>query len=418
VQEHPVFRRSLAALAFAAGLPPGLMAHPHPGDDEPLVPAHAATAPALTRAFDAAWRRSVEAVLATGRLTRAEAEREAAERWLAGAPSLELDHRRGTGSFAGGLRESEASLVFPMQWAGQRGARSAAAAAHIEWSEAALHAARWRLGGEVRESAWAVAIAHAEEAALRSHAESLGTLHADVERRVAAGDLARSDALAARAEWLAALSAATEARARREAAESRWTLLAGIPAPHDPSEPDAMASLEHPAVELARRVRERAERQRDQARALRRDPLELALRMRTERAAPELPSQNAVGLGVRIPLGDTPSQGPKDAAAAAELDAARAEEEAAIRRVKSEIEAAERGLTTARERVETERTRLALLREREALLDKSFRMGETALPELLRARSSHAQGEAAVARQTAEAGLARARLLQARGRLP
>ena len=60
----------------------------------------------------------------------------------------------------------------------------------------------------------------------------------------------------------------------------------------------------------------------------------------------------------------------------------------------------------------------AWLRERATLIDKSFRAGETPLPELLRALNTAAQAESAVARQTAALGLARARLQQSLGILP
>ena len=62
--------------------------------------------------------------------------------------------------------------------------------------------------------------------------------------------------------------------------------------------------------------------------------------------------------------------------------------------------------------------RATLLRQRAQLLDKSFRAGETALPELLLAVQAAAQAEAVLTRQQAALGLAHARLLQASGVLP
>ena len=53
-----------------------------------------------------------------------------------------------------------------------------------------------------------------------------------------------------------------------------------------------------------------------------------------------------------------------------------------------------------------------------SLIDKSFRAGETPLPDLLRALAAAAQADSAVARQTAALGLARARLQQTLGLLP
>ena len=72
----------------------------------------------------------------------------------------------------------------------------------------------------------------------------------------------------------------------------------------------------------------------------------------------------------------------------------------------------------AEEQVRAEATRAELLRERATLIEKSFRAGEGALPELLRASAAAAQAEAALAGQRAALGLARARLNQINGRLP
>ena len=72
----------------------------------------------------------------------------------------------------------------------------------------------------------------------------------------------------------------------------------------------------------------------------------------------------------------------------------------------------------AQVQLDAEAARTRLLRERAILIDKSFRAGETPLPDLLRALSAAAQADSAVARQTAALGLARARLQQALGLLP
>ena len=57
----------------------------------------------------------------------------------------------------------------------------------------------------------------------------LGQLTQDVERRVRAGDLAPSDALATRSEWLAAQSQASVARQALGIQQTHWQLLTGLP---------------------------------------------------------------------------------------------------------------------------------------------------------------------------------------------
>ena len=68
--------------------------------------------------------------------------------------------------------------------------------------------------------------------------------------------------------------------------------------------------------------------------------------------------------------------------------------------------------------LEAERQRSALLRERATLIDRSFKAGETPLPELLRALAAATQADTSFARQQVAVGLARARLQQSLGILP
>jgi outer membrane protein TolC len=58
------------------------------------------------------------------------------------------------------------------------------------------------------------------------------------------------------------------------------------------------------------------------------------------------------------------------------------------------------------------------LRERADLIGRSFDVGETPLPDLLRALAAAAEADAALAHHSAALGLARARLQQALGLLP
>lgn len=406
--------RLLAACATA--WLPWAGAHPHPGledhPQEPYVP------PALTRAFDSAWKISPESVQAEGLMLRAEAERDVAGSLLAGSPALELDHREARPSGGGTARESEAALVLPLWMPGQKRVRGAAADADAAFAEASLHAARLRVAGEVREAAWQLLAAEAEETAARSHLDGLRELAADVDRRVAAGDLARSDAMAATGEMLAARAAQQEAKSRVEAARARWTLLTSLPTIADANELEREPSGEHPAWVQARGATERAQRQLDYVKASRREPPELSLRARRDTPEANLPAVNGIGVGLRIPFGSVVRNAPRDAEAVAALDNARAEERRAAARIDSDQRFARQSLDTAKQRLEALQSRSGLLRERATLIDRSYRAGETALPELLRARDAAAQAQSAASRQLAETGLARARLLQALGILP
>jgi outer membrane protein TolC len=123
-------------------------------------------------------------------------------------------------------------------------------------------------------------------------------------------------------------------------------------------------------------------------------------------------------VGLRLPFGTDDRNRPLEAAALANLDIAQTHEQRLRERLESELSVAQDAERSAQAQLDAETARALLLRERATLIDKSFRAGETPLPELLRALSNAAQAESAVARQTAALGLARARLQQSFGILP
>lgn len=385
-----------------------------------LVPCAAwAQSGSLAAAVEAAWTRSVQATSAAGQLSLAAAQESASNVLWAAPPSVELSYRSDRLQENLGRSESEVGVAWPLLMPGQRDARQAAAQAERQVAEATMAAARLRIAGEVREAAWTF-VAREEEASVAvRHERNLRALSDDVERRVKAGDLARADALAARAELLSASASVAETHQRLELARAQWKALTGMEQVPDPNEIAARATdAPHPELALAAINVQGARSRFEVVRATRREPPELLLRYRRETVASGLPADNTVGIGLRIPLGTEDRNLPKERAALAEVDVAGAEELRQRRRLESEAHAASFGLRSAELQVEAEGARAELLRERAALIDKSFRAGESALPELLRAAAAAAQAEAAAASQRAALGLARARLNQIHGRLP
>jgi outer membrane protein TolC len=287
-----------------------------------------------------------------------------------------------------------------------------------------LRAVRLRIAGEVREAAWSLAAQQAEATQADASVGLLSALADEVERRVRAGDLARADALAARAEWLATKTLQSEAQQRLLTARTRLTLLTGLDAPvlaeeaaaSSASVKDALAS--HPELRLAQAAAEHARRRLAVLDVSRREAPELTVGVRQEVAGNGQSGQYSAIVGLRLPLGTTDRNRPLLAAAMADLDVAQASEERLRERLAAELTSAQAGLQQADRQLEAERSRAALLRERAQLIDKSFRAGESALSDLLRALAAATQADAAMARQHAALGLSRARLNQAIGVLP
>jgi cobalt-zinc-cadmium efflux system outer membrane protein len=374
----------------------------------------------IREAVEAAWSKSVQLPAASGRLGIARANQTAAQAYWAAAPTVELMNRGDplTSSTAG-QRETEIGVAWPLLLPGQRSARLGSADSELNASEAGVRAAKLGIAGEVREAAWAIFALQAELALAESRARSMQELAADVDRRVAAGDLARADALAARAEALAASNSARETAPKLEAARSRWRVLTGMTDVPVAPEAQANAALEdHPELALARLRTEAAQKRLELTRATRREPPELVVRYRNEVAASGFPSQNSLGLALRIPLATDDRNLPREASSIAEVDVALAEERRSRERLAAELASARALAAAAEQQLAQEESRAVLLRERAQLIDRSFRAGETPLPELLRTLDVAAQAEARLARQRAEFGLARARAQQAAGVLP
>jgi outer membrane protein TolC len=397
----------------------------------PLFGATAVAAPGsgitLAAAVDAAWRRAVAAKEAEGQRRRAEAERSAADRLWASPPALEASYRDGRFPAEGRFNETEVNLVWPIWLPGQRAATGAVAEAAVTQADAAQAATRLRMAAEVREAAWTIVALQAESAEAASQLAVLESLVDDVERRVRAGDLARADALAARAEQMAALAQQGEVRQRFSAARGRWLGLTGLEQLPDAASIDerkvahaTAAATGHPELLLARTTVVHARERLDLARATRRDPPEVTVGVRRDAANVSSGWQygGSVLVGVRVPFGTADRNEPLQAAARSEVEIAETAELRLRDRIEADTAAAREGLAAAEEQLAAEQERARLLRERALLVERAFRAGEGALPDLLRALAAATSADTAVVRQQAAIGLARARLHQSLGHLP
>lgn len=374
----------------------------------------------LKAAVDAAWLRSVSAREAGAQQRGAEAARSAADSLWARSPALELGRREGRG-VASGQNESEVGLAWPLWLPGQRSARQAAAEGQTQLAQEQTRALQLRLAGELREQAWGLRLLQAELDQALAQQQTLQELADDVARRVRAGDLARADTMAARAELLAAQAQGSEAGQRLAEARARWQVLTGQALDPEPAEAEAPphAALDETHPELALAVRRVAYRrsQLELVQHSQREAPELSVGYRQEQS-PGSTSQNSLGVKLRLPFGTQDRYLPLEAAARGELEVAETTELRLREQLGAALESARLALRNAEARREAERERAALLQERAGLLRRAFAAGELALPELLRALSTANQAQAAWARQEAALGLARARYQQALGWLP
>lgn len=401
-------KQQVAARAGALALALGLAA-----------PAWAEAPVSLASATDSAWQRAAQGAEVAGQARRAEAERAGAAAWWAAPPAVEVGVTRNRQRPVGASRETELGLAVPLWLPGQRAARQAQAEAEVAAAAAQGAVARLRVAGLVREAAAVVALQRAELLAAEAQGRELDALAADVERRVAAGDLARADALAAQAERLAARAALAQARQGLEAARLRWLALTGlqqVPALDEAAAVEASEAT-HPALSAAAQQVALARQRLDVVRASRRDAPELVVKARQESGGGE-PSIHGVGLALRLPFGTAGRNEPLMAAALSELALAEAQQREAQQQVEAEVAIARQARAVAQQQQHDEAERARLLRQRAGLVETSFKAGETALPEMLRALTAAAQAEAGASRAQAASAQALARLQQALGVMP
>jgi len=385
-------------------------------------PVAIAGSPTLTirHAVDAAWQRSADGRAVDARRDEAAARRDAAASWTPEPPSLTLSQRSDRFHRNDGMREVEAELEVPLWMPGSRAAAAALADAEGGALEAGLALARLKLAGEVREAVWSLRLAQNDLEANRRRVAEAEALAADVQRRVAAGDLARIDANSAQGALQQARAAQAEAQARLLREQRLYTALTGLPQPPADHEADAAAAEldSHPGLIGKRRTAELARARLHQASTTTRDAPELILGVTRERGDSGERYANTTTIGVRVPFGTDARNRPQIGAANAELIEAEAIATLERERLLAELDAARDELEQAR-RVEAfavERARLAA--DTRQLLVKSFSLGQIDLPTRLRAENEHFDAELALSRARLEAGRAASRLQQAYGLLP
>lgn len=380
---------------------------------------HAASA-GLAMALEAAWERSPQARALIARRAEIAAARDTARAWTPGPPSLGLGERNDQLTGGDGIRETEVSLSAPVWLPGQKAISQSLAASSGEELEARLAGMRLEIAAQVRERLWEAAAAREAFDEARDHQQHLQALTDEVQRRVSAGDLARTDGMLAQQEVLAAQAAVSAIQARVNEAVSRYRLLTGhtdIPAAE--IEADGMPAADpHPRVLAARAALQRAQASLRVLQASRREPPVVGLSMRRERDRDVAGSTHTVGIAIQVPFGTAARNRVQETAAATEIEEAMAELAQAENTAQADVQLAQQQLAEARRALDAAASRTALTAEHVQLIEKAFRLGERGLADTIRARALAHEAEAAERQQRVALGLAHARLNQAKGVLP
>jgi len=388
------------------------------------IPGYARTSSAsltpLRQGFETAWAKQPEQRGAALRRDAAAAGLRAAERWTPETMALDLSTRSDRWHRNDGTREYEAALSVPLWSPGERAKSQAAAQAQSQAVDALVGAAQWRLADVVREAYWAQQRAHIEQQVAQQRLASAQGIARDVQRRVAAGDLARADAHQADSAVAAAQSALAEAAVAVAQSVQIWVALTGQEVSAGPQEPlpAQLPVAEHPLLRELQAKVDLARRQQELASVQTRANPELSLGTTRERDARGARYAQSINVGVRIALGRASASDARLANAGADLLEAQSHLDLETTRIGARIAAARTRVELLEQAASAAQRRAALAGESRGFFDKAFRLGESDLPTRLRIDLEAFEAERQAARSRLEVGAAISQLRQALGLLP
>jgi outer membrane protein, heavy metal efflux system len=350
----------------------------------------------------------------------------------------------GRSAGAGGARELEAGVAWPLWRPGEQARAQQLASAGLQRSQARTLAEHWQLAGSLREAWWAVWRAQADRQAAQARVQGLRALQADVARRVAAGDLARADGHQAAMAVAQAEAGLAEAQARHDGALSSLLALTGgemasvqpwldapvgpepgmPPAPATPSgaESDAPAwqavPEAHPAHALARAQSAEAAAQAEWQAVAADAPPELTLSGTRGREGLGEAERQTFTVGLRWPLGEAGEAPARRHQAHAERLEAEAAERHTVARLQAELTGARARWQAMAAHWQATQHQARLARESLGFWTRAFEWGQADLPTRLRAEQELHQADAALARARIEWWAAWSSWRQALGLLP
>lgn len=345
-----------------------------------------------------------------------------ADSLFSGSPAFALRHQTDQVGSNKGLREWEANVELPLWRWGQQDASKEVAQRALNQADSVSATLRLRIAGALRDSLWKLVIAE-ERVALAEHAyHTARTLQGEVEKRVQAGDLAKSDLLLTQDETLSKQDELLLARAELLHAGKRYFTYTGLdrrPARFVETEsPKNIIGDNHPLLRDAHDRLQRAEAELQQVRRAGAGSPQLTLGSRREKDFITGIDENSIGIGIRLPFAGSAHTAPALGAAGRAV----AENASELAMVQRQLELA---LHEAAHMLETLRTEQSLAEQQQRLAKENMRMahiafdvGEMNLAQLLRVQSRAFAAERNYSLRKLQLQQAVAQYNQAVGELP
>lgn len=347
---------------------------------------------------------------------------EKARSLIAGPPSVYGLYRSDALGSDQGLREFEADLEVPLWRPGERGAAARVGEVQRNGLEQSRAAMGLEVAGQVREAIWEVTFARNELQLAKKEWETALALEKDVEKRAAAGEMAKTDLLLAREETLRKETAHLTAKAEVEHSTIRYRTLTGFEQLPQRAEETRSTVKEitgnHPLLsESNGKVEEARARVNLSMRSAGGNP-DLLVGAKRERGSAADDYDNSVQIAVRVPLNLGPHSKPDVAAANRGLAEADADRASLLRRLENELHTAGHELETTEQRLRLAQEQNKIARENLRLARVAFSAGEADLVSLQRVQglafaAERAEQQLRILRQRAIA-----RYNQAAGVLP
>lgn len=363
-----------------------------------------ASVTSLHEAFERAAAQLPEALANPALKAQADAQRRAARGPFVGPPVVRGDVL----TRSGGTIEQEASISAAIKWPGEARAGVNAATLNGDAANASLAGAQLALAGDIRTAYWRLAGARRAVDIEQQHVATARVETAQVARLVQAGVQARRDLLVSQADLGAALGRLSAAESDlADTVSAVEALIGNVPDSFADEALSPGTDVEaHPALVAAEAKAKAADAKAGYARYSLRPRVEGSVGVRRQRNDPRGSFEDALLVGIAVPLG-------RDSRAVADVAGTRAEalsagaEAARLRaRLMADQRAALVRLSIAERALGDAEARQSALREALTLTQRGRAEGESGYIEYLRARQAlfdaeRALGAAQVAKSAA-----------------
>lgn len=388
-------------------------------DVDPLEISNSIT---LKDVIEQTYARDPRAELVENYQNNASAYRQLASRPYSAPLSLNVHYQSDRPISDQGLREWEADMNIPLWRWNQRSATKAVGKSYEEYSLAHAAILRLEVAGQVRELLWNLELAREIKNLAKQALDEAQELESDVAARERAGDLAEIDLLMAHNESLAKkLDYVTQNMEYLHVAEQYVGLTGLTIRPESFSEkqvesPDSYS--EHPLMrEIQARIA-RSQKQLDQLRTSKGQPVSLSIGARNEKGSATDTSITSVGVGINIPFDTNNFQRPMLIQAQTSLAELFAELKKLERFLDLQTHGAEHELETITKQLEVASQQQANARENLRMARAAFRAGELDVSQLLRVHIQMVTADQQLVIRQVEEKQAIARINQAWGVLP